>query len=240
MESAEIEIDFIGTRYVPSREQPFTIGRDADLVIDDNPFLHRKLLTVDYHIGDWWLSNIGRAITAHLTSPDGTLQAWLGPGASVPLSQPQLLVSFVAGSFTYDLTIIRNTSLRTELISEADRGEAEATIGQVSLTPSQKALIVALAEPSLREGAVSLSRLPSSTRAAERLGWSITTFNRKLDNVCDKLDRMGVSGLKGGVGKLASNRRARLVEYTLMARLVTPDDLELLDIIAQNEKGNAS
>ena len=240
MTPAEIEIDFIGTRYRPNREQPFTIGRDADLVIDENPFLHRKLLTVDFHAADWWLSNIGRAITAHLTSPDGTFQAWLGPGASVPISHPQLQVSFVAGSFTYDLTVFRNILVRPEPVAPTLPEESEATIGQVSLTPSQKALIVALAEPSLRDGAVSLSRLPSSTQAAERLGWSITTFNRKLDNVCDKLDRLGVSGLKGGVGKLASNRRARLVEYTLMARLVTPQDLELLDIIAEQQKGDPS
>ncbi|MGJ3403836.1 hypothetical protein [Glutamicibacter sp. Je.9.36] len=51
--------------------------------------------------------------------------------------------------------------------------------------------------------------------AAARLGWGITKFNLKLDNVCDKLDKAGVAGLRGGPGKLATNRRARLVEHAV-------------------------
>ena len=71
---------------------------------------------------------------------------------------------------------------------------------------------------------------PSSVSlAAARLGWTLPTFNRKLDNVCDKLDKFGVSGLRGGRNKLASNRRARLVEYAISTRLVTPEDLDTLD-----------
>jgi hypothetical protein len=57
----------------------------------------------------------------------------------------------------------------------------------------------------------------------------MTTFNRKLDNVCDKLDKLGVAGLRGGRGKLATNRRARLVEYAVTTRLVGVEDLPLLD-----------
>ena len=57
----------------------------------------------------------------------------------------------------------------------------------------------------------------------------MTTFNRKLDNVCDKLDKLGVQGLRGGRGKLATNRRARLVEYAVASRLVSLDDLVLLE-----------
>ena len=69
----------------------------------------------------------------------------------------------------------------------------------------------------------------SSSAAAARLGWTISKFNRKLDNVCDKLDRMGVQGLRGGPGKLATNRRARLVEYAVTSQVVTRADLPLLD-----------
>ena len=35
-------------------------------------------------------------------------------------------------------------------------------------------------------------------RGRRPAGWSMTTFNRKLDNVCDKLDKLGVAGLRGG------------------------------------------
>jgi hypothetical protein len=74
--------------------------------------------------------------------------------------------------------------------------------------------------------------VPTSAEAAARLGWSMTTFNRKLDNVCEKLDKIGVDGLRGGRGRLATNRRARLVEYAVATRLVSADDLALLDEIA--------
>ena len=51
----------------------------------------------------------------------------------------------------------------------------------------------------------------------------------KLDNVCEKLTRAGVRGLKGGVDRLATNRRARLVEYAVAVGLVTTGDLVDLD-----------
>jgi hypothetical protein len=71
--------------------------------------------------------------------------------------------------------------------------------------------------------------VPSSQAAANRLGWAITKFNRQLDAVCQKLARTGVQGLHGDVGALASSRRARLVEYGLAVRLVSAEDLPLLD-----------
>jgi hypothetical protein len=90
-------------------------------------------------------------------------------------------------------------------------------------------LVLALAEPALRGTGRAGSTLPSSGEAAQRLGWTTTKFNRKLDNVCQKLAAQGVRGLHGEPGRLASNRRARLVEYALAVRLVTRDDLHLLD-----------
>ncbi|MEP6843532.1 MAG: hypothetical protein ABJA11_08420, partial [Pseudolysinimonas sp.] len=62
-------------------------------------------------------------------------------------------------------------------------------------------------------------------------GWTLTAFNRKLDNVCDKLDRIGVTGLRGGRDNLATNRRLRLVEYAIATRLVTRDDLAVLELL---------
>ena len=70
--------------------------------------------------------------------------------------------------------------------------------------------------------------LPPSAKVAERLGWNLTRYNRKLDNVCEKLSRAGVRGLRGSVSDLASSRRARLVEYALAVSLVSVDDLALL------------
>ena len=65
----------------------------------------------------------------------------------------------------------------------------------------------------------------------------MTTFNRKLDNVCDKLDKIGVRGLRGGKGNLATNRRLRLVEYAVATHLVGTEDLFLLE---RNDRENST
>ena len=69
---------------------------------------------------------------------------------------------------------------------------------------------------------------PASNVVAARLGWTPTKFNRKLDNVCDKLTKLGVRGLHGDAARLATSRKARLVEYALATQLVTAADLALL------------
>ena len=107
--------------------------------------------------------------------------------------------------------------------------DAHVIDNTIHLTESQRELILALAEDVLRNSVPGRGVIPSSADAAARLGWTLPTFNRKLDNVCDKLDKFGVSGLRGGRNKLASNRRARLVEYAISTRLVTPEDLDTLD-----------
>ena len=89
-----------------------------------------------------------------------------------------------------------------------------------------------LAEPALRGGVRTPAVVPSSGDAARRLGWTTTKFNRKLDNVCQKFAAQGVRGLHGDPGRLASNRRARLVEYALSTRVVIRDDLDLLEAVA--------
>ena len=101
------------------------------------------------------------------------------------------------------------------------------TIGRVQLTPDQKLLIVALCENVLRRGDRGAGHVPQSGAAAQRMGWTVTKFNRKLDNVCEKLSELGVRGVRGGPTKLASSRKARLVEYAMAGRVVTADDLGL-------------
>jgi hypothetical protein len=105
----------------------------------------------------------------------------------------------------------------------------DSTIGAVPLTPSQKLLILSLAETRLRRIGSGAVEVPSSSDAAARLGWSMTRFTRKLDNVCDKFDRIGVEGLRGGSDGYAVNRRVRLVEYAVTSLVVVAADLPLLD-----------
>ncbi len=82
-----------------------TIGREADLVIDDNPFLHRHLLDVRQVEGLWVLSNVGSRLAVTVTDGAGRLQSWLAPGARLPLVFGLTTVVFTAGPTTYELSV---------------------------------------------------------------------------------------------------------------------------------------
>lgn len=226
----DLRIEFCGEWFEPQAPGPFTVGREADLAVDENQYLHRRLLSFTYENDLWWLANVGQTIGVSLSTGDGVYQAMLGPGAKVPVVFPRLVLLFTAGPFTYELTVHCTQAAfhSASVVADVDDPH-QMTIGSVALTPSQKLLVIALCEPLLRDGLAGQSQLPTSAQAAARLGWPLTTFNRKLDAVCDKLDREGVPGLRGGVGKLATNRRARLAEHAVLSRLVTPLDLPLLD-----------
>ncbi|WP_309066689.1 hypothetical protein [Microbacterium sp.] len=224
-----LRLEFAGEWYDVPSGNPFIIGREGDLEIDENPYLHRHFLELQHRDGLWWLANIGVRLAATISSAGGAVQSWLSPGARMPLVFERNVIVFTAGPVTYELSL--HTEEAPYEISRHIQASmsGETTVMPASFTPMQKQLMVALAEPMLRREGVSMNELPSSSDAARRLGWTISKFNRKLDNVCDKLDRMGVQGLRGGPGKLATNRRARLVEYAVTSQVVTRADLALLD-----------
>lgn len=221
-------VEFAGERHEVAADREFAIGRDGDLVIDDNRYLHRRFLTLTAENGMWWLSNVGSRIAATVTDGTGRVHARLAPGARLPVVFERLHVLFGAGSTSYDLTVHTEGGFA---VDPAPRPEAigDATIGDVPLSPSQRLLLVALAENVLRQTESGRGEIPSSADAAARLGWTLTAFTRKLDTVCGKLEREGVTGLRGGRGKLATNRRMRLVEHAVATRLVSRDDLALLE-----------
>jgi hypothetical protein len=223
-----LRLEFCGEWFDLPLDRAFTIGRDADLVIDDNPYLHRVFLEVRQQGGMWWLVNVGSQLSATTSDVSGRFQGWLAPGAHLPIVFEDLQVRFTAGPTSYELSLHLTEAPFSVAVVE-ERGDGDTTLGRILLTPEQRLLVIALAEPSLRPDGSGRSHLPSSQEAAARLGWPITKFNRKLDNVCQKLKGAGVRGLHGGPERLASDRRGRLVEYALAVRLVTFEDLELLD-----------
>lgn len=224
-----LRLEFCGEWSEIAPERPFVIGREGDLVVDDNPYLHRRFLELR-HEELWWLSNVGHRLSATLSDGDRLVQAWLAPGARLPLTFAVTTVQFTAGPTVYELSVYLDEPVLSFSTRPAVAADGTVTLGRVTLTPDQRLLVLAVAEPALRRSAGSRGvELPSSAAAAARLGWSVTKFNRKLDNVCQKLASAGVRGLHGGPDQLASGRRARLVEYSLAVRLVTPDDLGFLD-----------
>lgn len=229
-DSPGARIEFCGEVYQLDPEGVFVVGREGDLVVDDNPFLHRRFLELRRADGLWWLANVGSQLSATVADVGG-LSAWVPPGASLPLVFPRVSVWFTAGPTTYEVEITLDTPLfgASPAAMSAAPDDGTTTVEPLVPTPEQHRLLLALAEPALRRADGSRSEIPSSADVARRLGWTMTKLNRKLDALCEKLDRQGVRGLHGGPDQLASNRRSRLVEYALSTRLVTREDLSLLD-----------
>lgn len=232
---SELVLDFSGEIHRLRPGTAFRIGREGDLSLSDNPFLHRRFLILEHEAGLWWLVNVGSRLGATVAERGGTSRSWVAPGSRAPLVFPDMAVVFTAGLTTYELLLTVPCPVYEPVVPRLGAGEGaegETTIGQVSLTPSQHLVILALAEPWLRRVGTGPVDLPRNVDAAARLGWVLTRFNRKLDNVCDKLDRAGVKGMRGGPRVHASHRRTVLVDYALSARLVTAEDLPLLDASA--------
>jgi len=223
-------VELAGEEFAVREGETLTLGREGDVVIDDNPFLHRRFLEVSVEDGLTWLANVGTTLSVQVADEQGLAQSWLAPGARVPLVFERTAVWFTAGATTYELEILNQRPHLRDL-PESAHSDGETTLGRISFTPDQLLLVLALAEEVLRRGNRGAGAIPHSRTAAERLGWTTTKFNRKLDNVCEKLTKLGVRGLHGSADRTASNRRVRLVEYALAARLVTTADLAALDAL---------
>ena len=230
MTSDTLLVVFCGeTRRVDAGTE-LSFGRIGDLVIDDNPHLHRTLGRFRNRNGVWWLTNEGRSITITIADNGSRSSVVLAPGSDIALSFASATLRFRAGSTDYELGV--------ELPDHADEDDDdlsddsfpddldERTISHkdIPLTDEQLLLLLALGEGLLRDGH-SAGELPANRAVARRLGWSLTKFNRKLDNLCNRFSRLGVGGLRGSIDQLATDRRRRLVEHAIGSGLITAADL---------------
>lgn len=223
-----LTIDFAGELHQLDGSTGFVIGREGDLVIDDNPYLHRYFIEFTLVDGLWWVRNVGSRVAAFLTDVQGLMRTSMAPGARLPLVFPATLLTFTAGATAYEV-ILTTEVAAYEAQQHRVLTTTAATIAPTTFTDTQLLAILALAEPLLHRAGSGAAEVPAAVDAARRLGWAQTRFNRKLDNVCDKLTRAGVRGLHGGPGAGASNRRLQLVEYAVFTLLVTRADLPLID-----------
>lgn len=225
---AQLILDFAGELHRASPGDQLTVGRAGDVAIDDNPFLHREFLRIEWAGGLWWVLNVGSRLAAYLADERGLMRSTLAPGARLPLVFPRTLVTFAAGDTSYELDLtVPSAAYDAEVDHERDSGLLTIVPGK--FTESQLLAVLALAEPVLRREGTGAGEIPSTQAAAARLGWTTKRFDKKLENVCDKLSAAGVRGLRGGPAGMAANRRRHLVEYAVSSRLVTPADLPLLD-----------
>lgn len=232
----ELTVDFCGEITELSPGEELTFGRAADLEIDSNPYLHRVVGRL-VHLNDlWWVENLGSSIVLSLVDLHSRSHARITPGNGASITFPSSVIRFTAHQSTYEI------DLRLPDAPEVDESPAAAddttpppgaaatmSVANVTLTDKQLRLVLALAEESLRNPTRTRMVLPTNREVAERLGWKITTYNRALDYLSTKLERLGVTGLHGGGGDIAADRRERIVDWALDNRLVSESDLELLD-----------
>ncbi len=224
----QLFVEFCGEEHHVDPTDTLTFGRIGQLVIDENPFLHRRLGLFEA-VGDvWWLHNVGSTIVIELADRNSPSRMMVAPGSSVALGFEEALLRFQAGKTTYEV-IVEAPPLGAPPVLEVGDEPATITAASTSLTPDQRRCIVALAEQRLIEPGAAATTLPTNRQASARLGWKVTRFNRKLDNVCGKLSAAGVAGLHGSSDGLATKRRELLVEYALATGMVTVDDVALLD-----------
>ena len=234
MSDPNLHVDFIGELTTVAPGEELTFGRQADLHIDDNRHLHRVLGRFWSRGDSWWLTNEGRSITIQIADADSRSSVQLAPGSEIALSFPNSILRFRAGITDYEILVRVPDRDASDADGDddpldADDEEAGETIalGDLLLTDEQRLLLLALGETTLLDPH-SADELPTNRAVARRLGWSITKFNRKLDNLCNRFTKLGVGGLRGSIDQLATDRRRRLVEHAVESGLVTRSMLDRL------------
>ncbi|MCZ7631473.1 MAG: hypothetical protein M5U19_21540 [Microthrixaceae bacterium] len=232
--SQRLYVDYCGEEHACTPDRSMSFGREADLVIDTNPYLHRVLGVFAFRDGHWFLSNVGRSIVINVADRTGPTSVVLAPGRSLGLAMAEFAVSFVAGRTRYEFdAALEGVRSPVETRFEQATGQRTLEWGMVELNPEQHLLLVELASDRLANPHADPSPSASKATSARRLGWSLSKYNRKLDHLCQKLDRVGVPGLHGAEGIQASDRRRVLVDHALAVGLVTADDLALLNTDAE-------
>lgn len=232
-QQSELRVEFCGEEYSATAEQPLTFGRSADIDIDDNQFLHRVLGEFRMRNGLWWLHNVGSAIALSLADEATTSSARIAPGSTMPVAFEASTVRFEAGSVSYELSLDVVGAIDADIDVESDpdtlreppddddSAERTTTTANLPLTEDQYALLVALARPVMDN----VEDMPTNRQLAHGLGWTVTRLNRKLDGLCAKYSKAGISGLHGSTDRLAKDRRTRLAEHAIHAGIVAGDDL---------------
>ena len=207
-----LAIDFCGEIYRPSSELVF--GRDADLVLDDNSFLHRRAGRFLLRDGTWWLENLGTRLRLTMVSADGSVLD-LRPGSANPLLGRRGAVSLHAGPVRYQIDYdVQLDQVRREPTARHRQAGADTMTFGPMLTPRELDFVVVLARGRLTGR---LGPLPSHGEIAEIWGVSHKTVDNTLQRLRAKLRKANVNFVQSS---------ETLVEYLVTQGLVTMADLE--------------
>jgi hypothetical protein len=242
VDAGRLILEFCGDVHELSPGEVLTFGRSADLVLDDNPYLHRVVGRIDHRGGTWWLHNCGRTVALTVHDLVGSSSATVGPGSGLALIWGRFRLGFRAGPVPYELDGVLEEHERLEDLLGPGAASSTVTLewGRVELNDDQRALLLVMCEHRLRRPWDRTTPPPANRQVAARLGWSLAKFNRKLDHLCEKLARSGVPGVHGDLGLLAADRRSVLVDHAVSVGLVTVDDLAEPSVDASTDGPDAS
>lgn len=207
-----------------------TFGRAADLVIgEDNRRMHRVVGRFVGTASSWSVENHASAYHLTVSSSDSGWSTTVCPGAAAVLPAGCGLVAVDLGDIRYAINF-ELTSNETYPVAPSQSADPTIDAPPMKLRFEQRVLLVALAEPALRQpGLWPPPSPPANKEVASRLGWKITKFNRKLDYLCGRVARLGVDGLLGDSALLATDRRRILIQWAISTGAIRLTDLALLD-----------
>ena len=222
-------VTFDGTRRQVTAGDVFTFGRDATLVVDSaNRELHRVQGTLRHEDGTWRLHNNARASSLVVTHHQSPSFSSVAPGTETVLPWSACAITFSAGPANYRIDVVDEAQESpAPSLAPIAGGEATVTSGQLIFNEEQFQLLAVLGEARI-SGPVTLEDLPTNRQMAQRLGWNLSKVNRKLDNLCIKLDKAGVRGLRGDQAGVARLRRLNLANYAVESGLLTEDTFPTL------------
>lgn len=209
---SELTVRFVGEKYCPAAE--LTFGRQADLTLDENNFLHRRAGRFRLREGTWWLENVGGRLRLTMVSSDGSLLD-LQPGSSSPLLGLSGEISVTAGPtrYTMEYELQHIQMAITDSASFRVSGADTMTYGPI-LTPRELDFVVVMAQGRLTGR---LGPIPSHGEIAETWGVSAKTVDNTLQRLRTKLRNQNINSVTSS---------ETLIEYLVTQGLVSLVDLE--------------
>lgn len=212
-----------------------TFGRDEDqdLVISDDPRVHRRVGSIGNTGSNWTVDNEGRWLVVELRRLDGSGHDTVEPGgtATVSWARTRLSVTLPDGLVASVEVCRLEDSDDRNAVSSLPHPVFGDTVG-VDLEPSTgyfRALL-ALAEPRLMDPID--GQLPTNAQVALRLNKSGLEFRRVTAKTVERrLDycrtRLGLKNENSAYSQEASTRRV-LVDVAIAAGVVSRSQLKVL------------
>lgn len=209
----------------------------VDLVLSDDPRIHRLSGTVQADEDGWTLYNDGRWLHLRVSALDRHGHDVLEPGTSLRVPWPRSRVDIVLGSETigfevHHLGAQRPTPRRVDL----DSGEGRTVVPvRINRRSGAFRALVALCEPQLLDSAS--DALPTNLEIARRLNRSgreernvtAKTVERRLDYCRERLELKSRADHGSRVGLDFRASRRQLISSAIMVGLVQVSDLAELD-----------